>query len=375
MKCFVENFLELDIDGLLAVNGGYGSSSKSYGATSSSGSGNQTSWEVWDANKDGRNSSGEITRPHDPYRDTPNNSGTYKSTSSGTIGSSDNSKLRDLFFDKDYIADLLKQQGFEDSLGGNKSGDASVEKENTEEYTEYSGDVTTQEPTDNSIIGDSVNDFADTDNENSESTGLDVSTASQEDTQSTLPSCEDTVDVTENEDSVLGAPTDSRRVTGGGEKEDEVTPSTFEQRDFSDEYGENFGNNACAATSLLNEISEEYTEQTGEQLTKEQAVDAMSAAVEGGYIDSNDAFVKDWEGAADEMWESTGQDGDFVYNESEDADHVIYAQDTKGGPEVDHFVNSSGPDQYYDPWTGETCDLDPTVLQKDRPVRGFDFVE
>lgn len=214
MKCFIENFLELDIDGLLAVNGGYGSSSKSYGATSSSGSGNQTSWEVWDANKDGRNSSGEITRPHDPYRDTPNNSGTYKSTSSGTIGSSDNSKLRDLFFDKDYIADLLKQQGFEDSLGGNKSGDASVEKENTEEHTEYSGDVTTQEPTDNSIIGDSVNDFADTDNENSESTGLDVTTASQEDTQSTLPSCEDTVDVTENEDSVLGAPTDSRRVTG-----------------------------------------------------------------------------------------------------------------------------------------------------------------
>ena len=106
MKCFIENFLELDIDELLAVNGGYGSSSKSYGATSSSGSGNQTSWEVWDANKDGRNSSGEITRHHDPYRDTPNNSGTYKSTSSGAVGSSDDSTLRDLFFDKDS-PDLL----------------------------------------------------------------------------------------------------------------------------------------------------------------------------------------------------------------------------------------------------------------------------
>ena len=75
MKCFIENFLELDIDELLAVNGGYGSSSSSYGATSSSGSGNQTSWELWDANKDGRNSSGEITMPHDPYKNAPKNSG------------------------------------------------------------------------------------------------------------------------------------------------------------------------------------------------------------------------------------------------------------------------------------------------------------
>ena len=91
--------------------------------------------------------------------------------------------------------------------------------------------------------------------------------------------------------------------------------------------------------------------------------------------DSNDAFVNDWEGAADEMWESTGLDGDFVYNESEDADHIIYAQDTKGGPGVDHFVNSTEPGQYYDPWTGETCDLDTSILQENRPIRGLDFVE
>lgn len=97
MKCFVENFLELDIDELLAVNGGYGSSSRngsgsgsgdggggsgsgSYGAVTSN-SRNQTSWDVWVANKDGRNSSGEITRPHDPYRDSPRDSGNYKGTS------------------------------------------------------------------------------------------------------------------------------------------------------------------------------------------------------------------------------------------------------------------------------------------------------
>ena len=87
MKCFIENFRELDIDELLAVNGGYGSSSGggyvknssgtgSYGNVTTS-SGNQSSWDVWVNNKDGRNSSGEITRPHDPYRDMPKNSGNY----------------------------------------------------------------------------------------------------------------------------------------------------------------------------------------------------------------------------------------------------------------------------------------------------------
>ena len=81
MKCFIENFMELDIDELLAVNGGYGNSSGSYGTTSSSGSGNQSSWDVWVANKDGRNSSGEITQPYDPYKNAPINSGNYKETS------------------------------------------------------------------------------------------------------------------------------------------------------------------------------------------------------------------------------------------------------------------------------------------------------
>ncbi len=92
MKCFIENFKELDIDELLAVNGGYGRSSKggygkgsggsgSYGTVTTTSSSNQSSWDVWVANKDGRNSSGEITQPHDPYRNSQKTSGSYESTS------------------------------------------------------------------------------------------------------------------------------------------------------------------------------------------------------------------------------------------------------------------------------------------------------
>ena len=321
MKCFIEDFRELDIDELLAVNGGYGSGSAgsygknsggggggsgSYGSSSGSNSSSDTSWEVWVNNKDSRNKEGDITRYHDPNRDSPSNSGSYKGTSfvpEGNIGNNSGKKVLDF---ESVLEDLLNGQAQD-------TGDKPAVNSG-DEIAMNSGDET------------AVN------------------------------SGDDTGDVT-------------------AVNSEDVEPSTFEQRDFTEEYGENFGNNACAATSLLNEISEEYTEQTGKQLTKEQAEEAMAAAVEGGYIDSNDAFVNDWEGAADEMWESTGLDGDFVYNESEDADHIIYAQDTKGGPGVDHFVNSTEPGQYYDPWTGETCDLDTSILQENRPIRGLDFVE
>ena len=95
MKCFIENFLELDIDDLLAVNGGYGSSTcnnggnssgygnssgGSYGSSSSS-SKNMSSWEYWIATKDGKDKDGNITRPYDPYSNTQRNSGSYKATS------------------------------------------------------------------------------------------------------------------------------------------------------------------------------------------------------------------------------------------------------------------------------------------------------
>ena len=250
MKCFIENFLELDIDELLAVNGGYGSSSGSYGTTSSSGSGNQSSWDVWVANKDGRNSSGEITQPFDPYKNAPKNSGNY--------------------------------------------------------------DVPSFVP-DNSMTSET--------------------------------------------------------------KE----PFYMEQREFSSLYGNDFGNTACAATSLLNEISERYTLETGKVMTKEDAFNAMIAAVSAGYIGSTKngtAYVGDWAKAANTMWATTGLDGSFVVNETANADHVIYALDKdleKDGAE--HFVNSNGDGTFYDPYYGTTFKVEDYILEEGRNYRGVDFVK
>ena len=130
MKCFIENFRELDIDELLAVNGGYGNSSgggygKNSGGTGSYGrvttsSGNQSSWDVWVNNKDGRNISGEITRPHDPNRDVPRNPSTYESSSfiqdnnlgggtgsgDGNVGEENSSGYQIPFDPNDYHCDI-----------------------------------------------------------------------------------------------------------------------------------------------------------------------------------------------------------------------------------------------------------------------------
>ena len=250
MKCFIENFRELDIDELLAVNGGYGSSSKSYGATSSSGSGNQSSWDVWVANKDGRNSAGEITMPHDPYKNAPKNSGNYDAPS--------------------FVPD-------------------------------------------NSMTSTPKN------------------------------------------------------------------PLYIQQRDFSSIYGNAFGNTACAATSLLNEISERYTLETGLVMTKEQSIAAMKAAVSAGHIGSTKngtAYVGDWAKAANTMWATTGLDGSFVVNETANADHVIYALDKdleKDGAE--HFVNSNGDGTFYDPYYGTTFKVEDYILEEGRNYRGVDFVK
>ncbi len=264
MKCFIEDFRELDIDELLAVNGGYGSGSSGGGYKKTSGGGgggsgsggygavtsnsrDQTSWDVWVANKDGRNSAGEISRPHDPYRDSPRNSGNYKGTS--------------------FVPDNNLTEG----------------------------------------------------------------------------------------------------------------PDYIKQQEFSNIYGVAFGNTACAATSLLNEISERYLLETGRKMTKEDSIDAMKAAVSAGHIGSTKngtAYVGDWAKAANTMWATTGLDGSFVVNETANADHVIYALDKdleKDGAE--HFVNSNGDGTFYDPYYGTTFKVEDYILEEGRNYRGVDFVK
>lgn len=140
--------------------------------------------------------------------------------------------------------------------------------------------------------------------------------------------------------------------------EEKADPAYANQRDFSSIYGDDFGNEACAATSLLNEISEQYTAETGKSLTQEQINSAMAAAVVSGNIDSTKAYVNSWEGAANDMAASVGLEGSFTYtyNPSE-ATATIYAHDKNKDGSVDHFVNGIGNGQYYDPWSGEAKNI------------------
>ena len=92
-----------------------------------------------------------------------------------------------------------------------------------------------------------------------------------------------------------------------------VNPRYTDQRYFSDTYGEKFGNNACAATSLLNEMSEQYTKETGHALPSDLRDAAMAAAVNSGNVSSTNAYVSDWAGAANAMAEAIGLEGRYSY--------------------------------------------------------------
>ena len=141
---------------------------------------------------------------------------------------------------------------------------------------------------------------------------------------------------------------DPNVVTGQNMGEITLQPRYFNQRDFSATFGDNFGNNACAATALLNGISEQYTENTGMQMTDEQANLAMSAAVNSGNVSSIDANINSWEGAANDMWRSTGEEGRFTYG-GENPTATIYAEDVDNNGIPEHFTNSNGNGTYHDP--------------------------
>ena len=132
-----------------------------------------------------------------------------------------------------------------------------------------------------------------------------------------------------------------------------VIPTYTQQRDFSKKYGTSFGENACAATSLLNEISEEYTRQTGKALSQEEIKRAMEAAIKSGGISKNNAYINNWVSAANAMADAVGLKGDYSYTtNSSQANATIYAWDNDGDGWADHFVNDIGNGRYYDPWTG-----------------------
>ena len=76
------------------------------------------------------------------------------------------------------------------------------------------------------------------------------------------------------------------------------SPSYTRQNYWDSKFGPNFGKHACAATSLLNEICEQFFKEKGRNITEYEKTQAMKAAVEGGAIDQTDAYVSNWGEAA-----------------------------------------------------------------------------
>jgi RHS repeat-associated protein len=150
-----------------------------------------------------------------------------------------------------------------------------------------------------------------------------------------------------------------------------LEPTFFTQGQFVDAFGQRFGNNACAATSALNVISTEYTNQTGFAMTQQQGATAMQAAVNAGHVANTNARINNWAGAANSMWGTTEQTGLFTYNEQ--GQHQIHAIDRNRDGNADHFVNDIGNGQYRDTLNRNIGNVADLTRQAGRETRGFDF--
>lgn len=120
-----------------------------------------------------------------------------------------------------------------------------------------------------------------------------------------------------------------------------------------------FPNTACALSSLVNELVEEYFLLTGNQLPFPVIEEGIKTAIENNNVSEDDATINNWAAAANDIWGATGMKGEWGYGEIEDSEnirsHVIYAEDTDKDGKIDdapdHFTNSAGYGYYYDPYT------------------------
>lgn len=136
-----------------------------------------------------------------------------------------------------------------------------------------------------------------------------------------------------------------------------IQPNYKGQKDYSKDYGNLFGKNACAAASLVNEISQIYTEKTGKSLTDSQLDSMMRIAVVSGAVDSKNAFVHSWTDAAEYMMAAIGYSDATGTMTTKDGYISIISIDKGTDGKHDHFVSDIGGGRYYDPWTKQTGNI------------------
>ena len=120
-------------------------------------------------------------------------------------------------------------------------------------------------------------------------------------------------------------------------------------------------------STILNELSEEYSKQTEQQITPELAVSMMKNAIEKGAIGKNNAFVSDQAAAANAMWEATGLGGNWIYERHDGeviqkAEHPIYQVNG-------HFVNSYN----FFPWHNINNHIFDVFDDKIKPIKNESF--
>ncbi|MBQ0167321.1 MAG: hypothetical protein KBT02_09480 [Treponema sp.] len=119
----------------------------------------------------------------------------------------------------------------------------------------------------------------------------------------------------------------------------------FGQHDWT-QFALGFNDSACATTSIVNMVSTQYTESTGEKLSFDQAQNAIQEAINNGSVAGNDATVNNWTKAANTMAQSVGLTGtftDYTEDATKSRDYTILAYtSTDNLDKAEHFVLVTG---------------------------------
>ena len=133
---------------------------------------------------------------------------------------------------------------------------------------------------------------------------------------------------------------------------------------------ERFGESACAATTVLNIVSDQYTKLTGKAMTQKQGVEAMNNAIAEGAVDETNALT-DFHTAANAMWATTGLIGSFTYT-TDNPQHTVYCLGSDNPYSGRHFVNGLENNEYYDVYSKNIGKLNAPGVQI-LGIRGYDF--
>jgi len=172
-----------------------------------------------------------------------------------------------------------------------------------------------------------------------------------------------------------------------------IKPRYFGQREFDFLEGTTSGgkrfnfitddkgiNQLCNATSMINEMSEEYTKRKGQILTLTKAADMLRVGLKKGSLNAEGVPKDPVEGKGgflNDAWSVTGLGGSWERDDSKANHQIYFTKGWFGEPEGNHFLDSGASGNFsdsglmFDPWDAK--EESPPITSRLREIRNYEY--